>query len=219
MKKLAIALAALAVAATVASAAVYSQNAVGFINVEIAANELVPLTVPFDVLGSEDGTILFKDTELAKAAQRGSVAYFWRNQGWKPVNALPTGGFNTTEVLQPGECFFFKPSQAQTYTLSGEVPSDGSISVSISGKGNLNAVGNPYPVSQAFKETALAQSAKRGAIAYFWKEEGGWNPANALPSGGFNTSKILQPGEGFFYKSATTEESGQWTESKPYEYP
>lgn len=217
MKKIAIALAALAVMAAAASAAVYSQNAVGFINVTIGENEFVPLTIPFDVLGSEEGSILFRDTQIAKDAKRGSVAYFWRNQKWVPANAGPKG-FTTDERLQPGECFFFKPSNAMTFTLNGEVPSDDKITVTLLEAENFSAVGNPYPVDMPFKDTAIAKSAQRGAQAFFWKD-GRWNPVTAGPSG-FTTDAVLKAGEGIFFKSTKKDTATIYAEeTKPYVYP
>ena len=106
MKK---AIAGLMVAAIagVASAAVFSQNAVGFINVEIAAEELVCLTIPFVNMDSDDGSWTFKDTQIANDAPTASYVYFWNGTAWA-ANSKGRNGFTTTKEVAPGEGFFFK---------------------------------------------------------------------------------------------------------------
>ena len=227
MKKL---LAGLMVAALagVASAAVYSQNAVGFINVDVGADELVCLTIPFVNMDSEDGNWTFTETQIAADAPTASQVYFWENSAWQAVTkgrvtpANPTG-FNTSKKLVPGEAFFFKPKQAMTITISGEVPADATQAVAITGAANLSAVGNPYPVPVKFTDTSLASSANTASQVYFWYD-GAWNavtkgrvtPANPT---GFNTDREIQPGEGIFFRTNAKDDSYEWTIEKPYDFP
>lgn len=215
MKKLLAGLMVAAVAGA-ASAAVFSQNAVGFINVEVGAEELVCLTIPFVNMDSPDGNWTFKDTQLAADAPTASYVYFWENSAW---NAVSKGrnGFNTSKVLKPGEAFFFKPKQAMTITISGEVPDDATIPVSITGAANLTAVGNPYPVPVAFKDTSLATDASTASYVYFWYN-GAWN-AVSKGRNGFNTDYEVQPGEGIFFKTNAKDDSTEWTVEKPYDFP
>ena len=215
MKKL---LAGLMVAALagVASAAVFSQNAVGFINVEIGAEELVCLTIPFNNMDADDGNWTFKDTQLAADAPTGSYVYFWQNSAWRGVSK-GRNGFATDKVLQPGEAFFFQPSKAMTVTLSGEVPDDATLPVAIVGAGNLTASGNPYPVPAMFKDTALATEAGTGSYVYFWYD-GAWHGVNKGRNG-FATDYEVQPGEGFFFQTRAADDSTEWTVEKPYDFP
>lgn len=216
MKKFAIALAALAVMAAVASAAVYSQNAVGFINVEVKAGELVALTIPFNNMNSDTGTWAFKDTQIAADAPTGSTVYFWTGTSWGPVTK-GRNGFATTKELAAGECFFFKPYSDMTVTINGEVPDDESIPVAIKGAANLSAIGSPYPVAVPFKESALAADASTGSTVYFWTGTS-WSPVTKGRNG-FSTTKELAPGEGFFFKTYKDDGDVTWTAEKPYDFP
>lgn len=218
MKKLAIALAALAVAATVASAAVYSQNAVGFINVEVAENEMVCLTIPFNDMASTTGTVVFKNTQMAQDAATGSTAYFWNGTGWTIANKTARG-FTTTKELAPGEMFFFQPAAKQTITICGEVPDEAEMTVAIAGSGNFSAIGNPYPVETTFKTTSLADGASVGAAAYFWNGTS-WTIANKTARG-FTTTKVLAPGEGMFFQTHKDDpaEGSKWEVTRPFDFP
>ena len=215
MKKL---LAGLMVAALagVASAAVFSQNAVGFINVEIGAEELVCLTIPFNNMDSDDGNWTFKDTQLAADAAVASYVYFWDGTGWV-ANSKGRNGFTTTKVLQPGEAFFFQPKQAMTITMSGEVPDDDTTPVVVAGSGNLSAIGNPYPVPVKFVDTELASQASTASYVYFW-DGSGW-VANSKGRNGFTTTHEVFPGEGFFFQTNTKDDSTEWSVEKPYDFP
>lgn len=217
MKKIAIALAALAVMAAVASAAVYSQNAVGFINKDAQEGHLYALTMPFVNLESATGSWLFRETQVAKDAPAGSFAYFWDGLAWQRVT-MTRQGFTTDYELKPGECFFFQPGKDMTIVLAGEVPADSQIDVGITAGGNLSAVGNPYPVSMKFVETELAKDAKAGSFAYFW-DGSAWQRVN-MTRQGFTTEYELEPGEGFFFQTATSEQTNKvWVEERPYNFP
>lgn len=216
MKKVIAGLMVAAAVAGVAQAAVFSQNAVGFINVEVDAEELVCLTIPFNNMDSEDGSWTFKDTQIAADAPTASYVYFWNGTAWA-ANSKGRNGFTTTKVLQPGEAFFFKPKQAMTITLAGEVPDDDTTPVAISGGANLSAVGNPYPVPVKFVDTALAGQASTASYVYFWNGVA-W-AANSKGRNGFTTTKEVAPGEGFFFKSNAKDDSTEWKVEKPYDFP
>lgn len=216
MKKMIAGLMAATVLAGAAHAATFSKNAVGFINVEVDAEELVALTIPFVNMDSDDGNWTFKDTQLAADAPTASTVYFWNGTAWA-ANSKGRNGFTTTKVLQPGEAFFFKPKQAMTITLSGEVPAEDATPVAITGAANLTAVGNPYPVPFKFTDSALAAQASTASTVYFWNGMA-W-VANSKGRNGFTTTKEVAPGEGFFFKSNAKDDSSEWSVEKPYGYP
>ncbi len=218
MKKLAIALAALAVMAAAASAAVYSQNAVGFINVTVASNEIVALTIPFNDMNSNTGTILFKDTQMANDAAAGSFVYFWNGTSWDS-DAKGRSGFKTTHELKAGEMFFFKPAKDQVITMNGEVPDEASIDVLVKGAENISAIGNPYPVSMPFATSSLAtnENVKAGTFVYFWNGKS-WD-SDAKGRSGFKTTKVLSPGEGFFFKTLKGDSDLTWKVEKEFDFP
>ena len=216
MKKILAGLMAATVLAGVAQAATFSKNAVGFINVEVDAEELVCLTIPFVNMDSDDGNWTFKDTQLAADAPTASTVYFWNGTAWAP-NSKGRNGFTTTKVLQHGEAFFFQPKQAMTITISGEVPDDATTPVAITGAANLSAVGNPYPVPVKFTDTELAAQANTASTVYFWNGTA-WAP-NSKGRNGFTTTKEVAPGEGFFFQTNSKDDSSEWTVEKPYDYP
>lgn len=228
MKKILAGLMAATILAGVAHAATFSKNAVGFINVEVDAEELVCLTIPFVNMDSPDGSWAFTDTQIAADATPASQVYFWENSAWQTVTkgrvtaSNPTG-FNTNKRLVPGEAFFFRPKSAMTITMSGEVPDEDSQAVDITGAANLSAVGNPYPVPVKFTDTTLAASANTASQVYFWYD-GAWNAVTkgrvtAANPTGFNTDREIQPGEGIFFRTNAKDDSYQWTVEKPYDYP
>ena len=221
MKKFALLFAAAAITASAAFAAtaepVYSQNAVGFINKEAKAGELYALTFPFADMTSTNAGVVFKDTQMAQDATRGSTVYFWSGTSWEPDTKRPNG-FRTEHVLQPGECFFFQPAADMTITMCGEVPDDASLECEIHPAANLSAIGNPYPVEVIFTNTALAASASRGATVYFWNGTS-WEPDTRRPNG-FRTEHTLSPGEGFFFQTTAGDtEASAWAVEKPYVFP
>lgn len=227
MKKMLAGLMAVAAIAAVAQAEeVKSANAVGFIDIPIEPNQLVALSVPFvNMADGSDGSWDFKDLDLAKSAPRGTVAYFWENSAWKTMNASRTGGFTQSRMLQPGEFFFIKwpkTAEASDLIISGEVPADSTIPVVIMGKKNLSAVANPYPTPMEFREFTFAKNAPRGSQAFFW-EGGAWRTVNASRNGGFADPKVVEPGEGFFFKTTSSElddyDSKEWEVVRPYQWP
>lgn len=216
MKKILAGLMAATVLAGAAHAATFSKNAVGFINIEVEADELVCLTIPFINMNSDDGSWKFTETQLAADAPDASTVYFWNGTAWA-ANNKGRNGFTTTKILEPGEAFFFKPKKAMTITLAGEVPDEGTIPVSITGAANLTAVGNPYPISKKFTDTELAAQASDASTVYFWNGTA-W-VANNKGRNGFTTTHEVAPGEGFFFKSNKKDDTADWTVVKPYEYP
>lgn len=221
MKKVSLILlaAALSATATLAQSAtepVYSQNAVGFINKTVEAGTYAVLTFPFVDMAATNDLIDFDSQQIAKDATRGSIVYFWDGTGWDGKVAR-NNGFNTGKQLLPGEMFMYKPAAQQTVVLCGEVPDAGIRERAVVGAANYTACGNPYPVATEFDTSNLATNAHRGAIAYFW-DGAGWD-GKVARNNGFNTGKILEPGEGFLYKTASTDSSVTWIVDRPYEFP
>lgn len=217
MKKMVAGLIAAAVFAGIAQAqSTYSQNAVGFINKDVAKGKLVALTIPFVNMDSEDGSWDFDSTQMAQEAATGSYVYFWNGTAWSPFNK-GRGGFTSKHQLKPGEAFFFKPMSDMTVTMAGEVPDDTATPVEVVGSGNLSAIGNPYPVPFDFDGSDLASAASTGAYVYFWNGTA-WSPFNK-GRGGFTSKHNVEPGEGFFFKTIKSDASKDWEVEKPYEFP
>ena len=228
-KTLWIALVGLLLAGVVAVSAqeVLSANAVGYIKKTMpAGGKLVAVSHPLESMTSSDVT--FGQTSLAEEMPTGSSVFFWNEQfqvwgvggksgkGWSAAQAQ--------RVLAPGEGFFIKGNPAATedvdVTMTGEVPSDATISRAIVGSAALSTVGNPYPVDMIFGDTDLAAQAPVGSSVFFWNEGfqvwgvggksgKGWSAAEA--------QKVIEAGEGFFMKQPGA--SGAWAAEKPYTWP
>ncbi len=195
MKKTAIFLSILAIAATAASvalaqdAAVYSANTIGVIKYEIpAAGALTCVSLPVDSMNDE-GDWTFGNTEFAKQLPVGSTVYFWNGTGWEPAtkNALtknwPTAVL--TNKIAQGEGIFIKlpaSAEAKEIAVVGELPVDAAVTNRITGNGHLDMTSATfYPVEIAFGDTQLATQLPVGSTVYFWNGTG-WEPAtkNAL---------------------------------------
>lgn len=235
MKKMMVGLMALAVVASVAQAQnTYSKNAVGFVNIDVtaedaAAGKMYALTIPFwnmdNATDAEHaGQWEFDKSPIAEAAARNSYVYFFdpATQSWKG-NQKRSSGFSSKQWVAPGELFFLKPAGAMTITMSGEVPDEEEQDVDISPKAALTAMGNPYPVEFDFDSSDIATKATRNSYVYFWDDESQSWKGNQKRSSGFSSKKTVKPGIGFFFKSASGDEAGAenmtWKVVKPYDFP
>ena len=68
-----------------------------------------------------------------------------------------------------------------------------------------------------FDSQQIAKDTTRGSTVYFWNGTG-WDMKTAR-NNGFNTGKILDPGEGFLYKTLATGASTNWVVTRPYDFP
>ena len=127
-------------------------------------------------------------------------------------------------VIAPGEGFFIKGPVAATedvdVTMTGEVPSDATLSRAIVGGAALSTMANPYPVDMVFGETDLADQAPQGSVVFFW-DETFQNWGGGMKSGkgwaGAEAQKLIEAGEGFFLK--LPDAGATWAADKPYTWP
>jgi hypothetical protein len=194
-------IAALAVTAFVAQAQVYSENIVGYVNVEVGPGASL-LANPLNA--SPDNTL---DNVLPSVPDQSTV-FKWNfaGQTFAASDTFFAGfgwfdsGFNpSTTTLDPGEGFFLKTPDASgtnTVTFVGEV-STGTNTVVVQGPGN-NFLGNPVPVAQSLVTAGLevadqstyrtfdnAANSYSQALTYFagfgWFDSG-FNPADPIPT-------------------------------------
>ena len=127
MKKILLASAlvlAIAVSAAVAQE-VLSQNAVGYIKVNLPAGKFVSVAQPLNNMGKAENK--FGETSLAQEAPVGTTVFFWspEGQGWSGgVKAGGTKGWaggQSNRVVQAGEGFFLKEAADKT-TLTTKKP-------------------------------------------------------------------------------------------------
>lgn len=219
-------LAAFVSSAVAQSATAYSSSAVGVIKKALPANKLSLVSVPLDQESDEGQGFVFQSVPAISNMPNGSVANFWdaENQKWISQTKLAKSGWGSQKnrLIAPGESFFLKNAQSTNMELivSGEVPSDASISRSIPGQ-SLQLIANPYPVPMVFTNFSFADGLPNGSVANFWDVENQkWISQTKLAKSGWGSQKNreIAPGEGFFVKSASSSAT-DWAESRPYTWP
>lgn len=224
MKKilLASALAFALLASAAVAQEVLSQNAVGYIKVNLPAEKFVSVAQPLNNMGKAENK--FGETSIAQEAPQGSLVYFWSPEGqvWggggKGAKGWAAGQSN--HVLAAGEGFFIKSPVDTEVTITGEVPDEPSLTRVIPGGDAFGSLANPYPVDIKFGETDTAKNATQGSLAYFWSIDGqvwggGGKGGKGWAAG--QSNMIVQAGEGFFLKEKAGVTS--ITTEKPYTWP
>ena len=158
---------------------------------------------------------------IASNAAVASRVYFY-----DPTNSTFAGGSKSTKgwsaaqsnrMILPGESYFLKspPETGHAIAIAGEVPV-GPVTNRINE--NLSALGYPYPVEIAWKDTALFNNLPAGSLVYFWDRldqqyrtyrkgapaKGVWSSAAS--------NHIIQPGDGFFVRQPAGATPFNWIE-------
>ena len=226
MKKILLASAlvlAIAVSAAVAQE-VLSQNAVGYIKVNLPANKFVSVAQPLNNMGKAENK--FGETSIAQELPQGSIVSFW-----DPVNQNWGGGLkggkgwspaDSNKVIAAGEGFFIKSPQDGEVTITGEVPDEPSLDRVIPGNNAFGSLANPYPVDFKFGESDVAKNASQGSIVSFWDVaaqnwSGGGKAGGTKGWAGGQSNRVVQAGEGYFLKEAAAVTTV--TTEKPYTWP
>ena len=224
MKKILLASAlvlAIAVSAAVAQE-VLSQNAVGYIKVNLPAGKFVSVAQPLNNMGKAENK--FGETSIAQELPVGSSVFFWDSvaQNWsggiKGGKGWSAGDAN--KIVAAGEGFFIKSPTNGEVTITGEVPDEAQLARTIPGNGAFGTLANPYPVDFKFGESDAAKNATLGSTVFFWdlvaqNWSGGIKGGKGWSAGDAN--KVVAAGEGFFLKEAGTVTTV--TTVKPYTWP
>jgi hypothetical protein len=213
------------VASVIAASAqeVLSANAVGYIKKTIPANAgLVPVSIPLNSM--TEASIVFGRTSVAQEAPVNAWVYFWNGTAWSGGTKSGKGwaAAQSNRVLAVGEAFFLKGAAgdvAREVTITGEVPDDATLSKTVFGGGNLNPVGNPFPVDFKFGESAVANSASVNSWVYFWNGTA-WSGGTKSGKGwaAAQSNRVVVAGEGFFLKEVGASDFS-WVANKPYTWP
>jgi hypothetical protein len=224
MKKILLASAlvlAIAVSAAVAQE-VLSQNAVGYIKVNLPANKFVSVAQPLNNMGKAENK--FGETSIAQEAPLGTIVYFWspENQGWSGGGKSMKGWqpAESNRVIAAGEGFFMRAPTNAEVTITGEVPDEAQLSRVIPGNNAFGSIANPYPVDFKFGLSDAAKNASLGSIVYFWSiENQGWSGGGKSMKGWqpAESNKFVAAGEGYFLREA--EGVTTVTTEKPYTWP
>jgi hypothetical protein len=251
MKKVLLALVILAVGASMAQAQVtqvLSQNAVGYVKVDVQSNGLALAAVPFFDLEDTEYTVAevigdqltggfapsFSDKLIKWDVGASAYITFWKNNSgiWQQ---FPDVG-ETTNTLFPGEGFWIVNNQDsnQTVYLMGEVPdSTSSPSNNIQILEGLQFASFPYPAEIAVSNLNLSQATGGFSPAFAdklltWDQETKqyvtyWK--KSLDNKWYRfplstpTDDTLKPGQGAWYVRVSGEGDFVWTEEKPYTWP
>lgn len=214
------------------SATAYSSSAIGVIKKTVPAGKMVLMSIPLDDPESTSAEIPFLQLPFLSSLPNGSAVNIWdtTNSKWVIANKVvgKWRGAATNESLHVGQSIFVKNGGGSEVTLmlTGEVPADADISISLAGANQLQACANPYPVPFDFATSALASNAVNGSSVNFWDPNAGvageWVLANKVVGKwrGTGAAYTVQPAEGFMMKyGGSTAAGGTWTVSKPYVWP
>jgi hypothetical protein len=205
------AMSAAAIATSVAQT-VYSVNAVGYVNVPVAAGKFALLANPLNQPTNSLAAVL-------PDVPANTVVYVFQSGGFVQATKRSTGAWSgpgATANIDPGQGFFIKNAGTTDFTVTfvGEVPQGTNLTVNLAA--GINLVGSIVP-QQGKVETDLKIPAANGDILYQWDPAtqayktaatrrtnvGQW-------TGGTGSEPVIGVGEGFFYSAKA---AGTWTRS------
>jgi hypothetical protein len=229
-KTLLIAAAALAAGIITSQAQpVYSQNIVGYVNVQVKAGEYSLLANPLDVDGTNQANNVISrmvqdpsfDDSVILTFTGGHYAYYQYDQatpGWLDQNGLPT----TTPVIPPGTGFFFNNAGPTTnLTFTGTVvPLVGKTNTIIIPSGTFVLIGSALPVGGTPGDGSILNFPRQdgfsqaietfvGGHYQYYSYDGGWVDQNDNPT----TTPVLTVGQGFFF--ANNGSPTNWVQTYP----
>ena len=223
-----------------ADQSVFSQNAVGYVKINMEPGQLAMLHNTFEpldpgvdptpsaVFGSSlpVGTRLFVWDADSQSYQTDT---FREEIGPPPTLTVTTNWAFDVFILDPGTAFWLEiPANTDGDTdvvLLGQVPELSEAQVPIFE--GLNMVAYSFPTEVEWTETELAQNASVGDRIFFWNTEtGSYNqsiyrveigpPPDLIETTSWSFEITIPAGKGFWYQSA---DSKTWSENKPYPWP
>jgi hypothetical protein len=214
---------------TASAQSALSQNAAGFIRLDVEDSSLYQVTVPFVALGSP----LLPDDVFAELPN-GSSIFFWDNdnQGYLQGSANETkllGSWtpNTNNLYQRSFWLYVGETASPTSFTSviyGRVP-DGStlptqnVSLVSSDDTNVvNMISYAYPVEINWTNSTLAQTAANGSYLLIPDSEQAGFIKITKNGGTWSSNTNILAGQSFWFYAAPGS-SNTWQETKPYEYP
>lgn len=193
------------VASVAAQSNVYSVNIVGYVNKNLATNQLELVQNPLD-----NGTNTLNST-LGNLAS-GSVAYVWNGTGYD-VSTRGKAVWNPDLSIPTGLGFFVKRSGTiGTNTFVGEVVADVGSGVTNQLAANvLTLTGSPLPYAGTLNSAVLGLSnAPGGSIVYKWNGTG--YDVSTRGKAVWNPDLTINVGEGFFIKPSA---NFNWVQTLP----
>jgi len=195
-----------AASTTVQAQSVYSQNAVGYVNLSLGAGFSIianPLNNSSNDVVTLFGTNMPNNTTvyLYSAATAGFVPSSYR---------AATGKWSSDLILNPGSGMFISLPSAATVTFVGNVP-QGTLQNTIAVGFSMQAYQIPVSVAVTNSIVSLPTPANGDTIYAYSNATGAYTPYSYNPARG-GWSKIYTPavGEGFWYFNNATVAS-TWT--------
>ena len=219
----------IAICAVLAASASYaenvlSQNAVGYVKVELSAGEVALVTHQFNDI---DGNPQTPSTVVGDQMVTGSRLFTWNGSAYDIEDYLagtksnPDAWTPDTAAIEPGVGFFLEAADAADVFLLGEVPADATID--LTAEVGVTALGFPYPANEYWTNTLTASGANLTDRFFTWNGAS-YDIADYLadtksnPDAWTNPGEILEPGEGWFYESTLLAPRVS-AEVKPYDWP
>jgi hypothetical protein len=170
-KTLLIAAAALAAGVMSSQAQVYSQNIVGYVNINLTNGVLTSAATPLDLDGT--GTNNTVTTAIGTNLPSGTVIYVFNGSGYDTLTFAPAtkGGTpvwsNPVYPLNPGDGYFILPSATTTLTYTGDVLQGVLTNVYVPAAGSIWLVASQAPLAGGV-ETTLGYPANSGDVIYIY---------------------------------------------------
>jgi len=207
MKKLIMATAVVAVAASMASAQVLSDNIVGYTKIDCPAGQLVLAGINFDTGGATIAT-MFPGTTFANTTK----LYVWNKTTDAYVTATKGAfgwGAAGSTVLDNGTALWIQSATAKTVVIPGEVlTADNSVALP-----GLEMNSYFYPVSTAVKDMDLAAQLGVGSKIYVWNGTGYTTATKGAFGWGVPGNTVIGPSTGFWVSPAAPI---TWNEVVPF---
>ncbi len=175
---------------------VYSLNIVGYVNVDLAANQYALLSNP---LKPSDGNYdIANIVKLADGSSDGSICLTWTGTSWSTTDWFDGLGWTESKNINLGQGFFVRATSNQTITFVGEVQT-GTSSTTLSP--GLSLVGSKVPVAGNYPGSTVGQD---GDFVFTWNGNA-WSSTDYLDGLGWTSADPNGPAigvaEGFFYNN------------------
>ena len=202
------------------SAAVYSQNVVGYVNVVCPANAVALISNPLNLDGVNCVTNIFANVP------KGTIVQIWNGAGYDGMSRslIGAGAWSAnaaTNFIPPGKGFFIKTPSLFTNTFVGSViPAVGGTNSLATLANTVLLVGSPLPVSgtvtnavdQGVGALNLANMPK-GTIIQIWNGSGYTGISRSLIGAGvWSANPTISLAQGFFIKTPV---ATNWVQSLP----
>jgi hypothetical protein len=184
---------------------VASKNIVGYVKVDLTANQWSLLSNPFKQV---DGSTPTVTKVLGTQVPNSTTVYTWNGTAYGTSVKLPPAWSDPNLPMAPGAGWWVKAPSNATVLIMGEVPDDASMVSTFATKDNL--IGYPYPVEKTLGASGLA-TVPTGASAFFWNGTT-YTTAAKLPPG-WVPNETMGLAEGFWLIGGA---GFTWTEAKPY---